>query len=94
MEKAEVRHVDGVKLDKSHGDEEADDGAEEETVDENDPRELCRLPARFLATFGERSLLGKTRHIWPCPISLRPRIARVNPSGRPCKRDSSETSCS
>lgn len=46
-EKAEVRHVEGERAaGKSHGDDDAVDGAADETVEEIDPLELCRLPAR------------------------------------------------
>lgn len=40
-EHAEVRHVDGVsEAEKSHGEEDAEYGADDETVDEMEPREL------------------------------------------------------
>lgn len=61
-EKAEVRHVDGVsEAEKSHGEEDAEDGAKDDTVEEIDPRELCKLPARPRVVEGDRSFPGKTR---------------------------------
>ena len=45
-EKADVLDVDGVDIEKSHGEEEALD---EVTDEENDPREECRLSARLRA---------------------------------------------
>ncbi len=61
-EKAEVRHVEGVKeAEKSQGDDKAEDGAEDETIDEIEPREERRLPARPRLKLGERSFPGRTR---------------------------------
>lgn len=60
-EKAEVRHVDGVREgEKAHGDtDDAVEGADEDTVEEIDPRELCKLLARpRLPNAGVRSLDG------------------------------------
>lgn len=83
-EKADVRDVDGVEIEKSHGEEEALD---EVTDEEKDPREECRLSARLRA-MRAISFPGMIRVTWPDPINLRPRTAREKSSGRPWRRDS------
>jgi hypothetical protein len=83
-EKADVRLVNGVEIENSHGEEEALD---EVTDEENDPREECSESARFRA-MRAISFPGMIRVTWPDPINLRPRTARVKSSGKPWSRDS------
>ena len=62
-ENADVRQVVGEReAEMSHGEEEVAEGADDETVEDMEPFELCRLPALPRPVFSIASFPGRIRH--------------------------------